>query len=759
MTSPTQTRQPPAHGSDLDYSTYRGGSGFEYPGGVEANSTGWAYLAYQSDGRVLFEQVNADGSDLLVNASLDGSDLDTANAIAIQGCCAFVTGYTRSSDFPTTPGAFQTSFGGASDAFVAKIEAFMELDYTIYTQEQGFDKCVHPNASEMQTWRTLSPYRYIGIYIGGDSRACAQPDLNLSWISAAGAQGWGFIPIWVGPQAPRWANPSDPEGERRVCADRDFAFQINLDPAIARNQGIEEAGDAVEAAYQLGLVDETRMGTIIYYDLERYQPGEPECNSAVNAFIEGWVSELQNLGNKAGIYGHVINVDQWYSLDPAPDAIWYAYYPVQQCPDVARGRYCYDPNIDVYGVPYLSDDRWQQSRLRQYNNSHKEPYGNIEFTIDSDAADGIVAVPAGSDPSSFELASVSFPRYAAVNGLEFTVQKMDLITADVGWAIINNRLRWTEDGGAAWEDITPMPGTVLEDAFFLNTSAGWAISAEIDEWGLVDDQYLSSTTDAGQSWQTTQVDDIDMAAGYSAIYLDFVDAQSGWVVLRLPSSGNFSFGQLYRTNDGGASWSRLDIPLGEPVNFIDTQVGWVAGGVAGDQLYVTRDGGASWGQQEVVSKAPGGTYLMYHLPTFENSLEGVLPVVVNDLPDTRVEFYGTSDGGVTWNPSDVSDLDREIRPGTTFPIAVTESGEWRLPTPPSLPGIPPGVTALDFVSKDIGWAYTTTNVCTTQESGIQGEQETVCTAQSELLRTEDGGETWSESMLPVSTIYLPLISR
>jgi hypothetical protein len=34
-----------------------------------------------------------------------------------------VTGRTYSSDFPTTPGAFDTTFNGTSDAFVTKLDA------------------------------------------------------------------------------------------------------------------------------------------------------------------------------------------------------------------------------------------------------------------------------------------------------------------------------------------------------------------------------------------------------------------------------------------------------------------------------------------------------------------------------------------------------------------------------------------------------------------------------------------------------------
>jgi hypothetical protein len=67
-------------------------------------------------------KVNPTGTALVYSTYLGGTGADVALGIAVDGSGnAYVTGVTGSEDFPVTTGAAQTTYGGSSDAFVAKV--------------------------------------------------------------------------------------------------------------------------------------------------------------------------------------------------------------------------------------------------------------------------------------------------------------------------------------------------------------------------------------------------------------------------------------------------------------------------------------------------------------------------------------------------------------------------------------------------------------------------------------------------------------
>jgi hypothetical protein len=67
-------------------------------------------------------KLNDSGSALVYSTLLGGTSFDSGSSIAVERGRAYVTGNTIfSADFPTTPGAFDTTSNGSFDAFVTKL--------------------------------------------------------------------------------------------------------------------------------------------------------------------------------------------------------------------------------------------------------------------------------------------------------------------------------------------------------------------------------------------------------------------------------------------------------------------------------------------------------------------------------------------------------------------------------------------------------------------------------------------------------------
>jgi hypothetical protein len=213
----------------------------------------------------------------------------------------------------------------------------------------------------MSAW-LASPYRAIGIYIGGSNRGCAQPNLTASWVTTVEGQGWSLLPLYVGSQAPSGCNGGSYD-------------RISTNATTAASQGSNEANDAANQATALGL----GAWVPIFFDLEHYTRSGT-CSPPVKAFVKAWTTTLHSRGYFSGFYSSSSSgiADQaQFVADTAyvaPDYLWFANW---------------NNNPSLFGDPFFTDSLWIcHQRHHQHVGPHNETWGGVTINIDGDSSDG-----------------------------------------------------------------------------------------------------------------------------------------------------------------------------------------------------------------------------------------------------------------------------------------------------------------------------------------------------------------------------------
>jgi photosystem II stability/assembly factor-like uncharacterized protein len=374
---------------------------------------------------------------------------------------------------------------------------------------------------------------------------------------------------------------------------------------------------------------------------------------------------------------------------------------------------------------------------------------------------------------------------ALVGDAEGTVLAAQLVTRDSGWALTTARLAWTGDGARSWRTITPgkVPAGRVRGAFFLDPRTGWVVaSPKQRETGSRVQLAVYRTGDAGATWGWSSLGELDLGGdnaaggyegGFGVLALpSFVDRRHGWVAVVTSSDTYKAHTFLFRTSDGGATWTRLPPPPGVPrVAFSSRTSGWsvVQGGGGAAGLYRTADAGRSW---QGVALAPppslrGTSVRLREPPTFKSQRDGFLPVefVRQEGGRPRVlaaGFYVTADGGATWTPRYVPLAEEDEEHGL-LPQAAADrrtllalvgrgarkvltsrdgGGRWSVATT-GLEGRYPAVRSLAFADPRTGWAVTGRSAGSL-ENGCQPPTSR-CEDRGVLLRTTDGGTSWSDA--------------
>ncbi len=135
----------------------------------------------------------------------------------------------------------------------------------------------------------------------------------------------------------------------------------------------------------------------------------------------------------------------------------------------------------------------------------------------------------------------------------------------------------SDNGGLSWEPIQLNASGITRDddiygAFFLDENKGWLVGRESQGFACV-----LKTTDGGQSWEKINVED---AYNFGSIWM--LSTEEGYATVNIINTGDIVKTKLYHTQDGGYTWSPINIvhtrlPM-KKVFFRGPYLGYTVGG-------------------------------------------------------------------------------------------------------------------------------------------------------------------------------------
>lgn len=343
---------------------------------------------------------------------------------------------------------------------------------------------------------------------------------------------------------------------------------------------------------------------------------------------------------------------------------------------------------------------------------------------------------------------------------------LDFVDSDNGWAVgdspSNGGIWKTTDGGATWETCIRGSLTDMRAIDMFDASTGIEVGSSIFK-----------TTNGGASWTESNLP--STPAGHDpavqGTQIQLVSQTTGWLSTR--PSGAVSY--LYRTTNGGGSWQYLgDFDL-ESWHFADENVGWAADLSA--NFVRTNDGGQTWSPVPMPPATIGCCSTVARVFSYDEA-------IVTTFQNSTVGFttHHTTDGGQTWvssapgAPRHPEFLDSSTGWGWIQfgNMAKTTDGGETWTSQLGLIDIHEHVRDLAIVdenslyfSGDFGYVYKSEDGGSSWQPASDGSGqylEKIAFANSQkgwatgrgrtILRTENGGETWTHQRFPTDPLFL-----
>jgi hypothetical protein len=121
-----------------------------------------------------------------------------------------------------------------------------------------------------------------------------------------------------------------------------------------------------------------------------------------------------------------------------------------------------------------------------------------------------------------------------------------LISPSIGWVLENERLYGTNDNGSHWTDITPSfrgADEKIEAVFFKTEKLGWMVSSQPELTRIVHNFTTKDGAKVGKKFLSLIVI-FKNNLQFQHIAMQWIDAQTGWMMFKQPTGVNFSVGHV-----------------------------------------------------------------------------------------------------------------------------------------------------------------------------------------------------------------------
>ncbi|KAF0106877.1 MAG: Uncharacterized protein FD146_2235 [Anaerolineaceae bacterium] len=281
-------------------------------------------------------------------------------------------------------------------------------------------------------------------------------------------------------------------------------------------------------------------------------------------------------------------------------------------------------------------------------------------------------------PPTPELTGPAIQRLAVNSAFDVTFIRM--VSQEDGWAIggankASDHVFLTWDGGLTWRDVTPPEPAPAADApvaalgFFKDAATAWVVYGPAFAGTIPPFLFVWRTSDGGATWQYGTVDTSIASEAFSPWYLVFSDSQNGWLMVYLGAGMMHNYVALFATHDGGATWTDILDPFTDggiqsfsktDFVFVDAQTGWLTRDSNGvdpiPHVFRTTDGGVTWTRLDLPAPPQASNlFADYYCGTYTINRFSPASVIVavkcEDIAtlETQLNFqYATTDGGATW---------------------------------------------------------------------------------------------------------------